>query len=160
MGPEITYIEEKVFSDRTRYLLIYAGIGAAAGVGTAVLYNEAIYRDVRDDYDTKTAQTEDLEQTAEALKLSEDHLVSEDLIEESTATVMKIERLELTAEAQAIRNDTPNIILEQLTWAGAGVIPGIALAIGAWATHRKWKKHRQQNTRQDLLSQKSVDRPR
>lgn len=143
MDKEIVYFEERAFSENTRNLLIYLGIGATAGVGCAVVYNQTVYSDVRVDYDTKTATIKDLEQTAEALEISAEHLVSRGLIAEDTSVVMETERTELVAEAHAVRKDTPNILVEQFAWAGFGIIPGLAVAIGAWSTHRKWKRNRQ-----------------
>lgn len=143
MTGEIIYTDESLLSDSTRNVLVYLGIGAAAGIGIAVVYDREIYHDLRKDYDEKTELTKDLEKTADALALAKDHLRSKGLIDEETAIVMQNERLEITAEVREIKKDTPNIVLEQCTWAAASIIPGIAIAIGAWATHRRWKKQRE-----------------
>jgi ElaB/YqjD/DUF883 family membrane-anchored ribosome-binding protein len=137
---EAIRMEEKAFSENTRNALIYIGIGSAAGIGILVGYDNTVYSDVRIDFDAKTAQTRDLEKTADALAISSNHLESKGLIDETALVVMRTERTELIAEAQAIKKDTPNIVVEQLTWAGVGILPGIALGLGAWATHRRWKK--------------------
>ncbi len=150
MSAEIVRTGETILPDNTRNGLIYFGIGFTAGVGIAVAYDKVIYHDLRADYDDKVERTEDLEATAGALALSSVYLKSEGLINEEAAIVMTNERTELVSEAREIKKDTPNIILEQWTWAGVGIIPGIALALGAWVTHRKWKKHRQQPVRQVL----------
>jgi len=146
MEGEVVCTNENAFSEHERNLLFYAGIGTAAGIGCAVAYNVQTYRDVRTDFDDRTAQTANLEETASALQASGKHLEFKGLVDRATLEVMSTERTELIAEAQAIKKDTPNIVVEQLTWAGAGIIPGIALGIGAWASHRRWKKHRQLNT--------------
>ena len=116
--------------------------GAVVGLGVFYIYDTRIYDPIYDLYSVGMEKAVHDDDTSDAIMVAQQHLLQRGGIDGPTASLMEREVAVLGMEAQATRQDLPNINIERAKLVGSGVVPFIIVAGIAVASRRFWSKYR------------------
>lgn len=116
--------------------------GSAVGLVAYYLYDTRVYDPVFVRFKSASDSAKSTEKTADSISVAGRHLLEEDLIDNSVFAMMEQEKLTLKLEAQAIRNEMPNLAIERTKLLGTGLVPAMAVMGLALASRRFWSRYR------------------
>jgi len=116
--------------------------GAVVGLGVFYMYDTRVYDEIDLLQSEGLKKAKQADDTSDAIMAAQQHLQQRGVIDGPTASLMEREVAVLGMEAQATRQDLPNINIERAKLVGSGVVPFIVVAGIAVASRRYWSKYR------------------